>query len=88
MIAGQGGWPGVNIGAQGAGNRQMLGTQEEDAVNGGQDWASDGVATVAMGNDLAAFAIFLVVKGKGDMGGLVQIGGGGHEEIKASGPDE
>ena len=66
----------------------MLGTQEEDAANGGQDGASDGVAAVAMSNDLAAFAIFLVVKGKGDVGGSAQIGGGGREEIQASGPDE
>ena len=62
MIGSQGGWPRVNIGAQGAVHRQMLGTQSEDAANGGQDGASDGVATVAMGNDFAAFPVFLVVK--------------------------
>ena len=88
MIAGQGGWPGVNIGAQEAGNRQMLATQEEDAANGGQDGASNCVAAPAMRNDLAAFAVFLVVKRKGDVGGMAQIGGGGREEIQASGPDE
>ena len=84
-MAGQWGWPGGNIGAQEAGNRQMLGTQKEDAANGGQDRASDGVA---MSNDLAAFAVFLAVKHKGDVGGMVQIGGGGREEIQAGGPDE
>ena len=30
----------------------------------------------------------LAVKGKGDVGGTAQIGGGGREEIQASGPDE
>ena len=83
MIGSQGGWPRVNIGAQGAVHRQMLGTQSEDAANGGQDGASDGVATVAMGNDFAAFPVFLVV-----MGGMAQIDGGGREEIQAGGPDE
>ena len=88
MVGGQWGWPGVNIGAQGAGNRQMLGTQTEDAANDGQDGASNGVAVAAMSNDFAAFAVFLVVKRKGDVGGTAQIGGGGREEIQAGGPDE
>ena len=68
MIAGQGGWPGVNIGAQGARERQMLGTQKEDAANGGQDWASDRVAAPTVSDDLAAFTVFLVVKRKGEAG--------------------
>ena len=88
MVAGQWGWPGVNIGAQGAGDRQMLGTQKEDAVNGCQDGASDRVAAAAMSNYLAAFAVFLVVKRQGDVGGPVQIRRGGREEIQAGGPDE
>ena len=88
MIGSQGGWPGVNIGAQGAVHRQMLGMQNDDAANGGQDGASDGVAAVAMSNDFAAFTVFLVVKHKGDVGGTAQIGGGGREEIQAGGPDE
>ena len=88
MIGSQGGWPRVNIGAQGAGHRQMLGTQSEDAANGGQDGASYGVATAAMSNDFAAFPVFLVIKCKGDVGGMAQIDGGGREEIQAGGPDE
>ena len=88
MMGSQGGWPRVNIGAQGAGNRQMLGTQSEDAANSGQDGASDGVATAAMSNDFAAFPVFVVVKHKGDVGGTAQIEGGGREEIQAGGPDE
>ena len=66
----------------------MLGTQREDAVNDGQDGARNGVAAAAMSNDFAAFAVFLVVKRKGDVGGTAQIGGGGREEIQAGGPDE
>ena len=88
MIAGQGGWPGVNIGAQGAGEGQMLGTQKEDAANGGQDGASDRVATPTVRDDLAAFAVFLVVERKGDVGGAAQIGGGGRQEVQTGCPDE
>ena len=88
MIGSQGGWLGVNIGAQGAVHRQMLGTQNEDAANGGQDGASDGVAAAAMSNDFAAFTVFLVIKRKGDVGGMAQISGGGREEIQAGGPNE
>ena len=88
MIAGQGGWPGVNIGAQGAGERQMLGTQKEDAANGGQDGASDRVAAPTVRDDLAAFAVFLVVERKGDVGGAAQIGGGGRQEVQTGCPHE
>ena len=82
------GWPGMNIGAQGAGERQMLGTQKEDAANGGLDGACDRMAAPTVSDDLAMFAVFLVIKCKGDVGGAAQIGGGGCEDVQAGCPNE
>ena len=69
VIGCEGGTAGAtDVGAQWRGCRAPTGE--------GVDWAGGGVAAAGMANDLASFAILLVVEGEGDVRGTVQVGVG------------
>ena len=67
----------ADVGAQWCGSRATSLTEGDTPLGEGIDGACGGVTTVGMANDLAPFAIFLVVESEGDVRCTVQVRFGG-----------
>ena len=77
VIGCEGGTAGAtDVGAQWRGCRATRPTEGDAPTGEGVDGAGGGVAAAGMANDLASFAILLVVEGEGDVCGTVQVGVG------------
>ena len=71
----------TGVGAQWRGCRATRPTEVDAPTGEGVDGAGGGVTAAGMANDLAPFAILLVVEGKGNMCGAVQVGVGRRDGV-------
>ena len=71
----------TGVGAQWRGRRATRPTEGDVPTGEGVDGAGEGVTAAGMANDLAPFAILLVVEGEGNMCGAVQVSAGRREGV-------
>ena len=64
----------ADVGAQRRGGRATSPTEGDTPIGEDVDGAGGGVAAAGMANDLAPFAIFLVVESEGNVCRMVQVG--------------